>query len=241
MISSTVVVSRMTGIGGRNGLFHALLPLAPKALGDQEFISNVSLLVIRDAISVADFLSVIHYNAHLDTWDALDYPGSESTQAQVTHATFFWLANNEGFLTNTSIHAGIRCKLLGTVNLEHDASVGFELISTDDIDEIGTMGVVERIRERVGDGPVYLSLDIDVIDPGMAPATGTPEAGGWTTREVKRIIKGLAGLNIVGADLVEVAPAYDHAEVTGIAAADIVAHFLALLTLGQRSSHGKFY
>ncbi|KZT36953.1 Arginase/deacetylase, partial [Sistotremastrum suecicum HHB10207 ss-3] len=190
---------------------------------------TIVLPILRSLNKVYGPVSVIHYDAHLDTWNALGYPGSESTQAQVTHGTFFWLANNEGLLTNTSIHAGIRCKLLGTVDLEHDASVGFELISTDDIDEIGTLGVVERIRNRVGDGPVYLSLDIDVIDPGMAPATGTPEAGGWTTREVKRIIKGLAGLNIVGADLVEVAPAYDHAEVTGIAAADIVADFLALL------------
>jgi len=75
---------------------------------------------------------------------------------------------------------------------------------------------------------VYLSLDIDVIDPGIAPATGTPEAGGWTTRELKRIIRGLAGLNFVGADLVEVSPAYDVAEVTAIAAADLVHDFLSL-------------
>jgi len=88
--------------------------------------------------------------------------------------------------------------------------------------------VIRRIRERIKDSPVYLSLDIDVIDPGLAPATGTPEAGGWTTREVKRIIRGLAGLNFVGADVVEVAPAYDHADITSIAAADIVYDFLSL-------------
>jgi len=80
----------------------------------------------------------------------------------------------------------------------------------------------------VGDAPVYLSLDIDVIDPGLAPATGTPEAGGWTSREVKRILRGLAGLNFVGADIVEVAPAYDNAEITGILAADLVHDFLSL-------------
>ncbi|KAI0639531.1 hypothetical protein C8Q77DRAFT_71137 [Trametes polyzona] len=73
------------------------------------------------------------------------------------------------------------------------------------------------------------SLDIDVIDPGLAPATGTPEAGGWTTREVKRIIRGLTGLNFVGADIVEVSPAYDHADITGIAAADIAHDFLSML------------
>jgi len=78
-----------------------------------------------------------------------------------------------------------------------DEIVGFKIISTDDLDDIGINEVIRRIRERIGDSPVYLSLDIDVIDPGLAPATGTPEAGGWTTREVKRIIRGLAGLNFV--------------------------------------------
>jgi len=93
--------------------------------------------------------------------------------------------------------------------------------------------VIRRIRERIRDSPVYLSLDIDVIDPGLAPATGTPEAGGWTTREVKRIIRGLAGLNFVGADVVEVAPAYDHADITSIAAADIVHDFLSLFVSAE--------
>jgi len=109
--------------------------------------------------------------------------------------------------------------------------MGFGLFSTDDLDDLGIATITRRIRHRVGDAPIYLSLDIDVIDPGMAPATGTPEAGGWTTREVKRLLRGFKGLNIVGADLVEVAPAYDHAEITGIAAADLVHDFLSLLTI----------
>jgi agmatinase len=75
--------------------------------------------------------------------------------------------------------------------------VGFQLITTDDIDDLGIPEIIRRIRERIGTSPVYLSFDIDVIDPGLAPGTGTPEAGGWTTREVKRIIRGLAGLSFV--------------------------------------------
>ncbi|TFK37912.1 hypothetical protein BDQ12DRAFT_723667 [Crucibulum laeve] len=75
------------------------------------------------------------------------------------------------------------------------------------------------------------SLDIDVVDSGLAPATGTPKPGGWTTREVKRIIRGLAGLNFVGADIVEIAPAYDHSDITGIAAANIVHDFLSMLQM----------
>jgi len=116
----------------------------------------------------------------------------------------------------------------GEEDLENDEATGFQIITGDDIDDFGIPEIVRRIRTRIGSSPVYLSLDIDVIDPGLAPATGTPEAGGWTTREVKRILRGLGGLNFVGADIVEVSPAYDNAEVTGIAAADLVHDFLSM-------------
>ena len=82
----------------------------------------------------------------------------------------------------------------------------------------GVGDVVERVRERLGGAPVYVSIDIDVLDPAHAPGTGTPEAGGLTSRELLGILRGLAGLNVVGADIVEVAPAYDHAEITAMAA-----------------------
>jgi agmatinase len=81
----------------------------------------------------------------------------------------------------------------------------------------------------VGDLPVYLSIDIDVLDPAYAPGTGTPESGGLTSRELLRVLRGLTGLNLVGADVVEVAPAYDHAEITSIAAATVIFDILALL------------
>jgi len=155
---------------------------------------------------------------------------------------FFSIAREEGLLSNTSIHAGIRCKFSGLKDIARDVSFGFELISTDDIDDIGIPAIIAQIRQRIGTNPVYLSLDIDVIDPGLAPATGTPEPGGWTTRELKRIIRGLAGLNFIGADLVEVAPAYDNAEITGIAAADLVHDLLSMFLAKeppQKSSHQK--
>lgn len=95
---------------------------------------------------------------------------------------------------------------------------------------MGADGIAKSIRDRVGNRPTYLSFDIDTIDPSMAPATGTPETGGWTTREVKRVLRGLANLNLVGLDVVEVSPAYDtNAELTGLAAADLVQEFLSLL------------
>ncbi|KAF9451405.1 Arginase/deacetylase [Macrolepiota fuliginosa MF-IS2] len=184
------------------------------------------LPILRSLYKIYGPISVIHFDAHLDTWPS--YPGQTTEQSRVTHGTFFNLANEEGLIGNNSIHAGIRCKLSGLEDLENDTNVGFQVISTDDIDDFGIPAIIKRIRERIGDSPVYLSLDIDVVDPGLAPATGTPEAGGWTTREVKRILRGLAGLNFVGADVVEVSPAYDHAEITGIAAADFVHDFLSM-------------
>lgn len=91
--------------------------------------------------------------------------------------------------------------------------------------------IVAKVRNAVGNTPVYLSIDIDVLDPSIAPATGTPESGGWTTRELKRFLKGLEGVNMVGADVVEVSPPYDTAaETTSVAAADLIVDILAGMT-----------
>jgi len=184
---------------------------------------TIVLPILRALNKTYGPVSVIHFDAHLDTWRS--YPGGITNQSRVTHGTFFAIAQEEGLISNTSIHAGIRCKLGGEEDIENDEAVGFQIITGDDIDDLGITEIIRRIRKRIGSTPVYLSLDIDVIDPGLAPATGTPEAGGWTTREVKRILRGLAGLNFVGADIVEVSPAYDNAEITGIAAADLVHDF----------------
>ena len=97
---------------------------------------------------------------------------------------------------------------------------------------MGAADVAAAIRERVGDNPLYVSIDIDVLDPAHAPGTGTPEAGGLTSRELLGILRGLAGMRLVGADVVEVAPAYDHAEVTTVAAAHVCYELLGLMALG---------
>jgi agmatinase len=89
--------------------------------------------------------------------------------------------------------------------------------------------IINRIRERLGQRPVYVSVDIDVLDPAFAPGTGTPEAGGMSSAQLFEILRGLDGLNVVGADIVEVAPAYDHAELTGVAAAHAAYEVLSVL------------
>ncbi|KAL7418634.1 hypothetical protein Q5752_007092 [Cryptotrichosporon argae] len=177
-------------------------------------------------------ISVLHFDAHLDTWSGEQVVGGYSEAAKITHGTFFWKAAHEGFIANgTSVHAGIRTRLSSIEDIEHDNHVGFKLLTTDDIDDLGADGIARRIKDVVGDNPVYLSFDIDTIDPSMAPATGTPESGGWTTRETKRILRALShlNLNLVGADIVEVAPAYDHAELTAMAAADLAQELLGLM------------
>ena len=98
----------------------------------------------------------------------------------------------------------------------------------------GVDEAVDRIRERVGDHPIYLSVDIDVLDPAHAPGTGTPEPGGLTSRELQLILRGLTDLTIIGADVVEVSPPYDHAELTALAAANVVYEFLGLFALAGR-------
>lgn len=178
-------------------------------------------------------ITVVHFDAHLDTWHPAKYPSAwidpedSTTQSFLNHGSMFWLASTEGLIANgSSVHAGLRTRLSGNdmTDYEDDTQQGWMRISTDDIDDIGTKGIIESIMGRVGtEVPVYLSIDIDVIDPGLAPATGTPEPGGWSTRELIRILRGIEGLNVIGADIVEVSPAYDSsAEITSVAAAQIV-------------------
>nr|GAT51698.1 predicted protein [Mycena chlorophos] len=189
---------------------------------------TIVLPILRSLHKVYGQISVIHFDAHFDTSAVEGILGQE----RISHGSYFTIAAEENLMTNHSIHAGIRQKMGGGLAVvDHDVAVGFQVISTEDMDDYGLDAVVAKIRQRVGMGPVYLSLDIDTIDPGMAPATGTPEAGGWTTREVKRILRGLSGLNFVGVDIVEVAPAFDHAEITSLAAASIVNDLIMMMQM----------
>jgi agmatinase len=137
----------------------------------------------------------------------------------------------------------LRTRLSGAdwADYDDDDSQGFLRISSDDIDDMGPKGIIDAIMERMGtDTPVYLSVDIDVLDPGIAPGTGTPEAGGWTTRELIRILRGIEGLNLVGADIVEVAPAYDGVgEQTALAGAQVAYEILTSMVKRGLRDMGK--
>jgi agmatinase len=174
---------------------------------------TIALPLLRVMEEVHGPIAVVHFDAHLDTWDT--YFG-----APVTHGTPFRRASEEGLIDKgASMHVGIRGPLYSRQDLTDDQVLGFQVLGCHDMDDLGWRGAVERIKARVRDRPTYVSLDIDVLDPAFAPGTGTPEAGGLTSRELLNILRAFQDLNLVGADIVEVAPAYDHAEVTGIAAA----------------------
>lgn len=193
------------------------------AIGGDHTIAYPLLRVTRRRFGP---VALVHFDAHLDTWQT--YFG-----APLTHGTPFRRAAEDGlFLDGHSMHIGIRGPLYAPTDLTEDAELGFKVVTAMDVGRMGVDDVAAAIRERVGDNPLYLSIDIDVLDPAHAPGTGTPEAGGLTSRELLGILRGLAGLRLVGADVVEVAPAYDHAEVTTVAAAHVCYELLGLMALG---------
>jgi agmatinase len=193
---------------------------------------TIALPILRSVARDHGPVAVLHFDAHLDTWDT--YFG-----APYTHGTPFRRASEEGLIDlERSLHMGIRGPLYSARDLEDDAVLGFQVVRSDDYEVDGVRGAVDRMRRRLGDGPVYVSVDIDVLDPAFAPGTGTPEAGGLTSRELLNTLRGLVGLDVVGCDIVEVAPAYDHAEITGIAAAHVAYELLSVLSLNRAAARG---
>jgi agmatinase len=120
------------------------------------------------------------------------------------------------------MHIGIRGPLYAAKDLTDDKALGFQIFSSVEFQDLGVNAAIEKMKTRVGNRPVYISIDIDVLDPAHAPGTGTPEAGGLTSRELLSVLRATAGMNVIGADIVEVAPAYDHAQITGIAASHVM-------------------
>ena len=159
-------------------------------------------------------LSLIHFDAHSDTW-------ADEEGGRIDHGTMFWHAAREGLVApSRSVQIGLR-----TTNDDHQ---GFAVLDARQVHQRGCAAIVEAIRARVGDNPVYLTFDIDCLDPAFAPGTGTPVCGGLSTAQALEILGGLRGINLVGMDVVEVAPAYDHADITSLAAATLAMEMLCL-------------
>ncbi|MEV5713606.1 agmatinase [Amycolatopsis mediterranei] len=188
---------------------------------------TIALPLLRAVAKKHGPVALLHFDAHLDTWDT--YFGEP-----YTHGTPFRRASEEGILDTSALsHVGTRGPLYGKRDLEEDRRLGFGIVTSGDVMRRGVAETVDALRQRIGDRPLYVSVDIDVLDPAHAPGTGTPEAGGMTSRELLEILRGLRDLNLVGADVVELAPAYDHAEITAIAASHVAYDLVSLLTLGK--------
>ena len=165
-------------------------------------------------------MALLQFDAHQDTW--YDDGG------RIDHGSFVGRAVKAGIVDPaSSIQVGIR------THAPDDC--GIEILYGHEVETLGVAGVLERIRRRIGDAPVYVTFDIDCLDPAFAPGTGTPVSGGLTSREALMVLRGLAGLDIVGADVVEVAPPYDHAEITAIAASSVALTYLGLLAERRRA------
>ena len=158
-------------------------------------------------------LSLIHFDAHSDTW--------EDDAGRIDHGTMFWHAAREGIVAPArSVQMGMRT---------HNAQThGFNVFSADWVHDRSADDAIATIRSIVGDSACYLTFDIDCLDPAFAPGTGTPVVGGLSTHQALRILRGLGGLNVVGMDVVEVAPAYDVSEITALAAATIALNMLCI-------------
>ncbi|MFF8604520.1 agmatinase [Streptomyces sp. NPDC015346] len=173
---------------------------------------TIALPLLRSVAKKHGPVALLHFDAHLDTWDT--YFGAE-----YTHGTPFRRAVEEGILDTEALsHVGTRGPLYGKQDLTDDEKMGFGIVTSADIYRRGADEVADQLRQRIGNRPLYISIDIDCLDPAHAPGTGTPEAGGMTSRELLEILRGLSSCNLVSADVVEVAPAYDHAEITAVAA-----------------------
>jgi agmatinase len=201
--------------------------VVPVVLGGDH---SIALPELRAAAAVHGPLALVQFDSHPDTWDA--YFGEKHT-----HGTPFRRAVEEGLLRpERSIQVGMRGSIYDEGDWNAAREMGFALVPTDAVRKIGVRETIGRIRERVDDAKVYVSFDVDFVDPAFAPGTGTPEIGGFTSREAQEFVRGLRGLNMVGGDVVEVYPQYDPAQITALLAANVAHEFLSLIALLRRGS-----
>ena len=184
---------------------------------------TIALPLLRAMHRAHGPIALVHFDAHLDTWDT--YFG-----APYTHGTPFRRAWEEGLLVAGQLRTrGDPRTAVLTAGSRRRCGNGLHDHPVPRLRGHGLEAIAERVLRRVGDAPVYLSVDIDVLDPAFAPGTGTPEGGGMTSRELLGVLRTFSSVNLVGADVVEVAPAYDHAEITGVAAANVAYEFISVM------------
>ncbi len=209
----------------------ALAPLVdagvfPLALGGDHSVTLAELRVLARRHGP---LALVQLDAHGDTWD--EYFGQ-----RFFHGTTFKRALEEELIEPAaSVQAGLRGSLYGPDDLESARELGFAVLSCDELRSLGPDGYASLVASRVGSRPVFLSFDIDVLDPAFAPGTGTPEVGGLSTAEALAFVRALRGIDLIGADVVEVSPPYDGpGQQTALAAANVAYELLSLRALAAQ-------
>lgn len=178
-------------------------------------------------------VSLVHFDSHSDTWE--DYFGEK-----YVHGTPFRRAVEEGLVdSQKSIQVGIRGPLYGPEDIQDARDLGYQVIPMREARELGIDNVIDKIHKQVGYNPVFVSFDIDFLDPAYAPGTGTPEVGGPTSFEALEYVRKLDGLNIKGFDLVEVLPTYDSNEITAVAASSVIFEMVTLIALAKRRNENQ--
>ncbi len=191
----------------------------PLSLGGDH---SITFPILREVARRYGKVSVVHFDSHMDTWEG-------SGNQRYTHATPFRRAIEEGLINTAEyIQVGIRGPEETSADIQDALDMGAQIIPIEDIMDEGVAKTIARIRERIS-GPTYVSLDIDVADPAYAPGTGTPEVGGLTSYQLLQLVRGLRGMDLIGFDIVEVNPLYDHAEITSLLAANLGFEFLSLV------------
>jgi agmatinase len=188
------------------------------ALGGEH---GITLPLLRALHRKTGKLALVHFDAHVDTWP-------ESFGQAFGHGSPFWHAMREGLIDPArTIQIGIRSPVQRDV-WDWTVGQGVTILSAQDVHEMGPRAVADRILAVVGEAPAYLTFDVDALDPAFAPGTGTPEIGGLASWQAQAILRRLGTIHFAGMDVVEVAPAYDHAEITALFAASVVWEYLAL-------------
>ncbi len=197
---------------------HAAGVVPPSAGGDHSITYPIMKAIARD-----DPVGLIHIDAHTDTWD--EFQGSK-----FMHGTPFRRAHEDGLLDAArTVQIGIRGAQNTTEGWDYSLEQGMRVIFMEEFTQMGIGAVIEEARRVVGNGPTYISFDVDGLDPVYAPGTGTPEIGGITTIEALALLRGLRNLNLVGCDVVEVAPPFDPGGNTALVGATLMYEMLCLL------------
>jgi agmatinase len=193
---------------------------------------SVTLPELRAVANKHGPVALIHFDSHSDT-------GDKRFGRKYTHGTPMRRAlEEELLLVEKSIQVGMRGSIYANDSLVEAREMGFELLTTNQMLDMGLDTVIQRVRERIGNAKTFVSFDIDFVDPAYAPGTGTPEVGGFTSREALQLVRGLDGLDIVAYDMVEVLPQYDPSQSTALLAANIVYEFISLIALEKKRSAG---